>query len=241
MVDPRLSVIDKRFKDVKNIISIVSGKGGVGKSVIASTMALLLAQKGFKTGLLDLDFYGPSCHIVYGVEKTFPKEEKGLVPPEINGVKFMTITYFAEEEPVPLRGQEVTDAIIEILAITIWGELDYLIIDMPPGIGDEILDIIRLVKNAKHIVVTAPTKLAINVSKRLIKLFREINVDLIGLIENMVSEESLAKEICKNIGIKYLGRIRFDKNLENAIGDPEKIKETIFAQDLNSIVSEIIK
>ena len=133
-MEVRTSVIEKRLKNIKRIISVASGKGGVGKSLVASSLALSLSKRGYKVGLLDLDLYGPSSHIILGVDDYgFPEEEKGIIPPKISGINFMSIVYFTEDKPSPFRGIDISNIIIELLAITQWGELDYLIIDMPPG------------------------------------------------------------------------------------------------------------
>ena len=130
-MDPRLSIIDKRLSKIKRIIAVASGKGGVGKSLVASTISLNLSKKGYKVGLLDLDLYGPSSHIILGVKDYgFPEEEKGIIPHKIDGINFMSIVYFTEDKPAPLRGMDITNVIIELLSITQWGDLDFLIIQI---------------------------------------------------------------------------------------------------------------
>ena len=120
-LDPRPSVIDERLKNVRRIIAVTGWKGGIGKRDTASALALLLATKGYKTGLFDLDFAGASDHLILGAKGLFPKEEKGLEPPLLEGIKFMSVVFFSENKAVPLRGANVSDAIIELLAITQWG------------------------------------------------------------------------------------------------------------------------
>ncbi len=167
-MDVRTSVIDKRLGKIKRIISIASGKGGVGKSLVAASFALSLSKKGYKVGLLDLDIYGPSSHIILGINDfSFPKEEKGILPHEVSGIKFMSIVYFSQDKPAPLRGTDITNVIIELLAITLWEELDYLIIDMPPGIGDETLDVIHLIKKSEFVVISTPSKVALGAVDKL--------------------------------------------------------------------------
>lgn len=237
MVDPRLAIIDKRLQPIKRVIAVASGKGGVGKSLIASTLALLLAKRGYKTGLLDLDLYGPSSHVILGVHKTFPKEDKGIVPPKINDVEFMTIAFFAEDRPIPIRGNDVTNAIIELLTITRWSSLDYLVVDMPPGSGDEVLDTIRFIKRSEFLIVSTPSKVAISTVARLMKLLLEINSPILGLIENMkLVDNDLVKRTAQEYNVKYLGAIPFDYNLEDAIGNPKKILETDFAKNLDQCI-----
>ncbi|MDI6805946.1 MAG: P-loop NTPase, partial [Candidatus Bathyarchaeia archaeon] len=146
MADPRISVINERIKEIRNIITVSSGKGGVGKSLVASTLALTLTKKGYSVGLFDLDFTSPSTHVILGIEGVQPKENKGLVPPSVHGLKYMSIVYYSGEHASPLRGVDVSNALIELLAITRWGKLDFLVVDMPPGIGDATLDLLRLIK-----------------------------------------------------------------------------------------------
>ena len=240
-MEPRTSVIDKRLKNIKRIISVASGKGGVGKSLVASSLALSLSKKGYKVGLLDLDLYGPSSHIILGVKDVFPEEEKGLVPPEVHGVRFMSIVYFTEDKPSAFRGIDISNIIIELLAITQWGSLDYLILDMPPGIGDETLDVIRLVKNSEFLVVTTPSKVAIGAVSKLLKILKELKIPILGVVENMtMSTTSFVKgEICQ-MKIPYLGAISFDEKLEYAIGQPDKLNDTGFMKELDIIVKQLV-
>jgi ATP-binding protein involved in chromosome partitioning len=150
MSDPRPGLIGQRLESVGETIAVSSGKGGVGKSMVASTLALDLAEKGHSVGLLDLDFTSPATHVILGIEGLFPEEDYGIIPPLAHGFRYMSITHFALDKPAPLRGADVSDAIIELLAITLWGDLDYLIIDMPPGLGDATLDVIRFVEGIKE-------------------------------------------------------------------------------------------
>ncbi len=241
-MDPRTSVIDKRLAKIKKIIAVASGKGGVGKSLVASTLALILAKKGKKVGLLDLDLYGPSSHIILGLKRfRFPEEEKGILPHEIHGIKFMSIVYFTEDKPAPLRGKDITNVIIELLAITRWENLDYLIVDMPPGIGDEILDIIRYVKKAEFLVVTTSSKVSMGAVSKLLKILKELKLRIIGVIENMKLDDSdYIKNNVSDFSIKYLGSILFDKNLEEGIGSPAILLQSNFSKDLDKIITRDI-
>ncbi|MCK5260886.1 MAG: P-loop NTPase [Thermoplasmatales archaeon] len=232
-MEVRVSVIKKRLKSIKRIISVASGKGGVGKSLVASTLALNLAEKGHKVGLLDLDLYGPSSHIILGVKDVFPEEEKGIIPPKIHGIKFMSIVYFTEDKPSAFRGIDITNIIIELLAITQWGPLDYLIIDMPPGIGDETLDVIRFIKKGEFLVVTTPSKVAMGAVSKLLKILKELKIPVIGVLENMkMTESSIIEDTVAEIGIPFIGSIFFDKNLEDAIGDGDLLLKTKFMEEL---------
>lgn len=239
-MEARVSVIEKRLKKIKRIISVASGKGGVGKSLVASSLALNLSRKGYKVGLLDLDLYGPSSHIILGVKDAFPVEEKGIIPPDIHGINFMSIVYFTEDKPSPFRGIDISNIIIELLAITRWGELDYLIIDMPPGIGDETLDVIRLVKKSEFLVVTSPSKVSMGAVGKLLQLLKELKLPVIGVVENMkMIDSNLVKDNVSKMGLTYLNSIYFDQNLEGSIGDANKLLETDFMKDFGKIVDKI--
>jgi len=239
-MDVRVSVIEKRLKNIKRIISVASGKGGVGKSLVASSIALNLSKKGFKVGLLDLDLYGPSSHIILGVKDVFPKEEKGIIPPNIHNINFMSIVYFTEDKPSPFRGIDISNIIIELLAITQWGSLDFLIIDMPPGIGDETLDVIRLIKKSEFLVISTPSKVALGAVSKLLRILVELKIPIIGVLENMsMNKSSFIKNTINNMNLSYLGCIYFDKNLEESIGEPDKLLETDFMDDLDGILKEI--
>jgi len=236
-MDPRLNIIDKRFDNVKRIIAVSGGKGGIGKSLTASVLALILTKHGYRTGLLDLDFCGPSDHVILGIEGVYPEEDRGIIPPEVLGVRFMSITYFAGYNPVPLRGSEVSNAIIEMLAITRWNELDFLIIDMPPGTGDPALDIIRLIKRVEFLVVTTQSRVALAVAKKELQVLRELGIPIAGVLENMrIKEHAAVKEELSCYNVPFLGAILFDQNLEDTLGDACELLKTDFAVQLEKIV-----
>lgn len=241
-MDPRLSVIDKRLSKIRKIIAVASGKGGVGKSLVASSLALNLARKGKKVGLLDLDLYGPSSHIILGVKNyKFPDEEKGIIPPKIDGINFISIVYYTEDKPSPFRGIDISNIIIEILAITQWGELDYLIIDMPPGIGDETLDVIRLVKKSEFLIVATPSIVSMGAVNKLLRILKELNLPIIGIIENMrMSSSKLVRDSVSEMNMNYLGYISFDNKIEESIGHTDKLLKTDFMKEFDKIIEKII-
>ena len=241
-MEARIDIIEKRLKNIKRIISVASGKGGVGKSLVASTLALNLSKKGHKVGLLDLDLYGPSSHIILGVKDyKFPEEEKGIIPPKIDGINFISIVYYTEDKPSPFRGVDISNIIIEILAITQWGELDYLIIDMPPGIGDETLDVIRLVRRSEFLIVTTPSIVAMGAVNKLLKILKELKLPIIGIIENMKMKSSnYVIESMSEMSLNYLGAIAFDHDLEDAIGNIDKLSKSDFMKDFDKIIKKNI-
>jgi ATP-binding protein involved in chromosome partitioning len=178
---------------VKNIIAVVSGKGGVGKSTVSSNLALALAQGGASVGLMDADIYGPSQHIMFGVRGDRPlmKEVDGkgmIVPIEKYGIKMMSIGLLIDEkQAVVWRGPMVSSAIRQFVTEVDWGELDYLVIDMPPGTGDIHLTIVQTVPVTGVIVVTTPQTVALADAKKGIAMFgqAQLKVPVIGLVENM--------------------------------------------------------
>lgn len=178
---------------VKNIIAVVSGKGGVGKSTVSANLALALAADGAKVGLMDADIYGPSQHIMFGIrgERPMMKDNGGkglIVPIEKFGIKVMSIGLLIDEkQAVVWRGPMVSSAIKQFVSEVDWGELDYLIIDMPPGTGDIHLTIVQTVPVTGVIVVTTPQLVALADAKKGIAMFSQaqLKVPVIGLVENM--------------------------------------------------------
>ena len=241
MVDPRTSVINKRLSRISRIIAVSSGKGGVGKSMVATSLALTLAHNGCKVGLFDLDFTSPSTHIILNAQNTQLKEEKGIIPPTVHGLEYMSLVYFVGDNPTPLRGTDVSNALIELLAVTQWGALDFLVIDMPPGIGDAILDLVRLIKRIEFLIVTTPSLLAFETVKKQVRLLRELKMPIIGVMENMKMDvtEDIAVETDK-LGVKYLGEIPYDPLVEGAIGDKTKLLNTAIAKKLRRVIKGTI-
>jgi ATP-binding protein involved in chromosome partitioning len=148
----------------------------------------------------------------------------------------MSIVHYAGENPVPLRGAEASSAIIELLAVTRWGKLDYLVIDMPPGIGDATLDMIRLIPRIEFLVVTTPSRLAYESVRKLLALLREQRVPTIGVIENMAtSDRDFIKEETAKVGVRYLGAAAVDPAVESSIGDPDALKRTRFYAEIREL------
>ncbi len=178
---------------VKNIIAVVSGKGGVGKSTVSANLALALAESGAKVGLMDADIYGPSQHIMFGIrgERPMMKDNGGkglIVPIERYGIKVMSIGLLIDEkQAVVWRGPMVSSAIRQFVSEVDWGELDYLIIDMPPGTGDIHLTIVQTIPVTGVVVVTTPQLVALADAKKGVAMFSQaqMKVPIIGLVENM--------------------------------------------------------
>ncbi len=183
---------------VKNIIAVASGKGGVGKSTTSVNLALALAKDGAKVGLLDEDIYGPSQGIMLGIEDgTRPEtiDDKWFVPIEAHGIKSMSMAYLVTEStPMVWRGPMVAGALMQIMTQTQWGELDYLVIDMPPGTGDIQLTLSQKFPVSGAVIVTTPQDIALADAKKGVEMFRKVNIPVLGMIENM------SMHICSNCG-----------------------------------------
>jgi len=236
MADPRTSIISERLASITRIIAVSSGKGGVGKSLVATTLALILFKEGCKVGLFDLDFTSPSTHTILGAKNARPTEDKGLIPPNINGLDYMSLIYYTNDQPAPLRGADTSNALIELLAVTRWGQLDYLILDMPPGIGDAVLDLIRFVKCVEFIIVTTPSQLAFETVKKLSSLLKDLEVPIVGVVENMKMDQGdTIRQKTEKLGLNFLGGISYDPHVEHAIGNPKALLNTAIAQRTQEI------
>lgn len=243
-MDPRTTVISERLSRIGRIVAVSSGKGGVGKSLVATTLALTLSRKGCKVGLFDIDFTSPSTHLIMGVKNVKPKEDKGIVPPVVKGLTYMSLIHFSGDQPTPLRGVDISSALIELLAVTQWGNLDFLVIDMPPGISDAVLDLIRLVKRIEFLIVTTPSLLAFETVKKQVHLLQDLKAPIIGVVENMkTSEAENIRQETEKLGSKFLTGIPYDPKVEDAIGDVARLLDTTIAQKINEIVAkdDIIK
>ncbi|MDI3475853.1 MAG: ATP-binding protein involved in chromosome partitioning [Thermococcaceae archaeon] len=203
-IDPREIAINARLEGVRRIIPVVSGKGGVGKSLVS------------------------------------PEEDRGVVPPAVHGIKFMTIAYYTEDRPTPLRGKEISDALIELLTITRWDELDYLVIDMPPGLGDQLLDVLRFLKRGEFLVVATPSKLSLNVVRKLIELLKEEGHKVIGVVENMkLDDEKDVEKLAEEFGVPYLVGIPFYPDLDAKVGNVEELMKTEFAEKIRELAGRL--
>jgi ATP-binding protein involved in chromosome partitioning len=182
---------------IRNIIAVASGKGGVGKSTTAANLALALAADGARTGLLDADIYGPSQPRMMGLAAERPGSTDGrsIVPLVSHGVRVMSIGFLIDEEqPMVWRGPMVTQALTQLLADTEWGELDYLIVDMPPGTGDIQLTLSQRVPVSGAVIVTTPQDIALLDARKGLRMFQKVDVPVLGIVENM------STHICSKCG-----------------------------------------
>lgn len=241
---------NKVLPNVKNIIAIASGKGGVGKSTITANLAVALAQKGYKVGLVDADIYGPSMPLMFNAEQEKPMpvqvDGKNLIEPiESYGVKVLSIGFFADtDQAVVWRGPMATRALTQLFTEGNWGNLDYLLIDLPPGTGDIHLSLVQTVPVTGAVIVSTPQKVALIDARKAIGMFKleQINVPVVGMVENMsyftpqelpnnkyyiFGKEGL-KDLAEQHGIPFLGEIPLVQSIREAgdVGRPAVMQET---------------
>jgi ATP-binding protein involved in chromosome partitioning len=214
---------------VRRRIVIMSGKGGVGKSLVSSYLAVALAKRGYRVGVLDVDFHGPSVPVFLGLEGRRPSVSlDGIEPVEGPlGVRVMSLGFLIEDEtPIIWRGPLKTTAIVQLLTQVRWGELDFLVIDLPPGTGDEPLTVVQRVRVDGAVVVSIPSKVVGKVVVRAVNFARHVGLRVLGLVENMsyfycpesgrlysIFGESVSDYISQKYGIPVIARIPIDPEL----------------------------
>lgn len=182
----RTQLLGQGLRGVKNTLAIASGKGGVGKSTLTVNLALALAKMGANVGILDADIYGPSIPLMLGKAPSIESTEEGYLPAQIHGIKAMSIAYLMQEEQALIwRGPMLAKALLQMLDLTLWEELDYLFIDLPPGTGDIQLSLVQKIPLAGAIVVTTPQRVASLDAEKAIQMFQKTGIDVLGLVENM--------------------------------------------------------
>ena len=233
-MDPRGAVVEKRLSRVKRIAGFCSAKGGVGKTMCTAVTGAALAGAGKRVGILDLDLQGASVHLFLGVSPGLPREKDGILPlAVVENLSLLSVTAFSGERAMALRGQEVSDAIRELLAITQWGDLDFLLIDMPPGIGEEVLDLARLIPRMESIVVSIPSAVSVAVVERLLTVLAEMGVRVPGVIANMVrGDASAVREMSARCGVPFAGEVPYEPGIETAMGATARLAATGCARAL---------
>jgi ATP-binding protein involved in chromosome partitioning len=215
----------------KHIIAVASGKGGVGKSTVAANLAMAFAAMGKKTGLMDADIYGASQPRMMGHRQNPETNDADMIiPPEVNGLKIMSMGFFVEEtSPVIWRGPMVHAAIQQLLRDVDWGDLDMLVIDLPPGTGDAQLSLVQNVPLSGAVIVSTPQDVALSEAKKGLLMFRKVNVPVLGIVENMsyhlcsacghrddIFSHGGAKTAAEEMGVPFLGEIPLDTALRTA-------------------------
>ncbi|HZS93232.1 MAG TPA: Mrp/NBP35 family ATP-binding protein [Chloroflexota bacterium] len=213
--------------NVKNIIAVGSGKGGVGKSTVAANLAVALARTGARVGLLDADVYGPSVPALMGVREPIRAEERALIPNEAHGVKLMSLGFMTEgDRPVIWRGPMVGQAVKQMLGEARWGDLDYLLVDLPPGTGDAPLTLIQSIPLAGVVIVTTPQDVALGIATKALAMFRNLHVPILGIIENMsffqcpdcghqshIFSHGGGRDAAASYNVPFLGEVPLDEGI----------------------------
>ena len=226
-IDPRVAAIEDRLASVERVIAVTGSKGGIGKTVIASVMALTLADRGVPVGLLDLDFTSPTDHVVLGAPTDFPAETFGLDPHRVAGIDLMSVAFMSGAAPTPLRGVDTTSAMLELLAVTRWRGLDTLVVDMPPGLGDTSLDVLRYLPDVEFLLVASASRLVIDSVRRAAALLTELHANVVGVVANQARDaDDAVPRLAAEFGLPFVGSVPFDSGLEASLGDVEALRRT---------------
>jgi ATP-binding protein involved in chromosome partitioning len=213
---------------VKNLVAVASGKGGVGKTTVAVNLAIALKKLGASVGLLDADVYGPNVPVMLGTnEQPRAVDEKTIIPVEAYGVKMISMGLLNPgDKPLVWRGPMLHSVMQQFLRSVQWGTLDYLIVDLPPGTGDVQLSLIQSVSVTGAVVVTTPSIVALADVRKAVEMFRQVNVEILGVVENMsyfncphcdgridVFGHGEGQHMAKNFGVPFLGEIEIDPQI----------------------------
>ncbi|MDQ3882643.1 MAG: Mrp/NBP35 family ATP-binding protein [Thermoproteota archaeon] len=262
VMEGRSLSMDELLPGVKNIIAVASGKGGVGKTTVSVNLALALAQTGAKVGLLDADIYGPSVPLMLGLKASPEVANNKIQPPEVEGVKVISMGFFYEQSQQAgiYRGPIVSGIVKQFLTDVSWGELDYLIIDLPPGTGDAPLTIAQTIPITGILIVTTPQDVAMNVAVKAIGMFNKLNVPIVGVIENMsyllcphcneqitLFGKGGGKKISEDFGLPFISEIPLypgiressDVGKPSIISDPNSLESQAFTKAAKLIAGRI--
>lgn len=246
--------------NIKNVIAIASGKGGVGKSTVAVNLAVILTQKGAKVGLLDADIYGPNIPIMMGVDRLGGAKDEKILPGEGHSVKVMSIGFMVKPEQALIwRGPLLHSAIKQFVQDVDWGELDYLVVDLPPGTGDVQLSLNQTLELQGGVIVTLPQQVSLDDALRAINMFQELDVPILGVIENMSylelpSGEKMdifgsggGEKLAAMTGVEFLGSIPIDPEVRKGgdngipvvISQPESPVSLVLIEIAEKIAAQV--
>ncbi len=245
---------------MRNVIAVASGKGGVGKTTVAVNIAVALANSGARVGLLDADIYGPNVPAMMGLDELPPAAEKRLEPAEAHCVRVMSIAFLVRpDQPLIWRGPMLHSVIQQFITEVNWGELDYLIVDLPPGTGDAPLSLAQSAPLTGAIIVTLPTKVSILDAHRSLEMFRALQVPILGVVENMsffelpdgskvdVFGEGAGETFARETGVPFLGAVPLDpaareagdKGVPAIISDPESKVGTALVSVAEQVAAKV--
>lgn len=238
---------------VRQIIAVASGKGGVGKSSVSVNLAAALAAQGLKVGLCDCDLYGPSVALMCGLsERPFADEEGRIIPPERHGIKVMSMGLLLDgDSPAVLRGPMVTRYTQQFLRNVLWGDLDVLLLDLPPGTGDIQLTIVQTIPLAGAVIVTTPQEVALIDARKAVSMFQKTNVTILGILENMacfIAPDGSRHEIfgsgggqkeADRLGVPFLGSLPLDPAIRIASDSGTPIVVSAPASSTSEILASV--
>ncbi len=227
---------------IRNAIAVASGKGGVGKSTVAVNLAVVLAKSGARVGLLDADIYGPNIPTMMGVEHLPAAGEEKIIPAQSHGVKLMSIGFMVKPgQPLIWRGPMLHSAIRQFLSDVDWGELDYLVVDLPPGTGDAGLSLAQSMPLSGGLIVTLPQQVSLDDARRGLEMFRQMNVPIFGVVENMsylelpdgtrmdVFGSGGGEKLAQESGVPFIGTIPMDPAVR--VGGDQGVPVTVSSPD----------
>ena len=249
------------LQNVKHVIAVASGKGGVGKSTVAANLALALADTGAETGLLDLDVYGPSVPIMFGVRSQPETTDAGILPIFKHGIKIFSIGFLTERgTPIMWRGPMIGKFLSEAMGNVLWGNIEYLIVDMPPGTGDAALSLAQAMPVTGTIIVTTPQDVALEDVMRSAHMFERLRVPLVGVVENMsyyvcphcgerdeIFSYGGGRKAAEDLGVPFLGEVPLnvairtggDAGVPIVRGAPQSPQTKAFAEIAENVVARL--
>ena len=236
--------INDRLSSIKTKLGVYSGKGGVGKTTVAVNLAVTLAQKGYRVGLMDADIDCPNATKVLGVTQPPTHEDGQFVPSEAFGVKVMSMAFFQknEEEAIIWRGPMVHNAINQFVETTNWGELDFLVVDLPPGTSDAPLTIMQTLQLDGFVVVTTPQALAKLDAKRSINMIKTMNVNVLGVVENFSGDvfgSGAGEELAEEMDLPFLGRLELRRDYRDGTRPTVTVNKKV-AQEYDHVLSGVM-
>jgi ATP-binding protein involved in chromosome partitioning len=262
VMEGRAISMDELLPGVKNILAVASGKGGVGKTTVAVNLALVLSKTGAKVGLLDADVYGPSVPLMLGLKESPQVIDNKIQPPITSGVKVISMGFFYEQSQQAgiYRGPIVSGIVKQFLTDVNWGDLDYLIIDLPPGTGDAPLTMAQTIPITGILIVTTPQEVAMNVAVKAVGMFNKLNIPIVGVIENMsylqcphcnehihIFGKGGGQRVSEQFNIPFIGEIPLhahimegsDQGKPITISEPESVQSHAFINVAKSVAGRI--